>query len=68
MRINRSCSSRSTGKTHSWHLSALSLYEELTLNNILKALENPTLEQIISIDEETRRGAQRSLDRMFELS
>ncbi len=39
-----------------------------TLALILQALKNPTPEQIIDLDERVRKGAERSLLKMFELS
>ena len=38
------------------------------LDNILDTLKNPQPDQIIEIDEEIRKKAKKSLDRMFELS
>ncbi|MBI4399395.1 quinolinate synthase NadA [Candidatus Micrarchaeota archaeon] len=38
------------------------------LLNILQALKNPKPEQIVTIPEETRKRAERSLQRMFELT
>ncbi len=38
------------------------------LDNILSALKNPQTAQIIEIDEEIRKKAKKSLDKMFELT
>lgn len=38
------------------------------LDNILSALKNPQADQIIEIDEEIRKKAKKSLDKMFELT
>jgi quinolinate synthase len=38
------------------------------LDNILQALKDPKPEQVIEIDENVRKNAKRSLDKMFELT
>lgn len=42
--------------------------KEMNLKNILKALKNPSPEQVVEIDKETLKKAKKSLDMMFELA